>query len=731
VGSNDLSLRVILSAQDAASGKLKGFGSTLINLAGDAGPLLKIFGGISLAAIGLGVAAVQAAAPFQQAMLALTAHAGLAQAQFHKVSTAVLNMAGDVGQAPTALAQALYPILSGFSGIQDQAAKTKVSLEELRLAAESTAGTTAKVTDVSRAASAAFNAYGMASNNTATNLKHMNNLFDVMNQTITEGNMQWTAYANKIGDLAAKASQSGIKFTEANAALAVFTNTGESVQLAGTHLGALFQTMSLDVDALAKRADKLTASHVHYAYVLKDVHGLMVKVKVAVKDTSNAFDIHAFKAMDLAHKLAYLEKITGGDAGKIKAILGNKALTATYLKLIQHSKDYQNALNDLNHAHGATASAFAKANAGFTQAMNRAKAAVDALFIRLGTALLPILTKLVSFVAPAVNWLINFARAASQNEVFMALLKGALIAFAGVALGILIPAFIGWAIAAGGAAIATLAATWPLLLVILIVTLVIAAIILLWTHWKQVSQWIGDRLGELGNWFHDQFAKIGAFFSALGTKLHEKIQLVIAFFDGLRSGIGQKIQAVLQFFRDLPGRIGSFLASLPQKALQWGEDLIMGFLNGIKNAAGKLWQGIQNIGSGIKKFLGFSKPEAGPLSTADQWMPDMMHLMTQGIIAGNPKLQAAVHQTATVMAAGMAPSGQRSGYAGVPYGRPPAGNSYSSSSVSGGNHYGDIIIHAAPGMNIQQLADEIERRRDRKFRSSGLMGNPARGMRNS
>lgn len=96
----------------------------------------------------------------------------------------------------------------------------------------------------------------------------------------------------------------------------------------------------------------------------------------------------------------------------------------------------------------------------------------------------------------------------------------------------------------------------------------------------------------------------------------------------------------------------------------------------------------------------------------------MMTLMTQGIMAGNPKLQAAVHQTATIMASGMAPQRNQA----IPY---------CLQQHCRGNYYGDIIIHAPAGMNIQQLADEIECRQNRKYRSGALMGNPARGIRNS
>jgi TP901 family phage tail tape measure protein len=59
-------------------------------------------------------------------------------------------------------------------------------------------------------------------------------------------------------------------------------------------------------------------------------------------------------------------------------------------------------------------------------------------------------------------------------------------------IGGLIAGFIGWAIAATGAAIATIAATWPILLVIAAVALLVIGIKLLIDHWKQVSDFLGN-----------------------------------------------------------------------------------------------------------------------------------------------------------------------------------------------------------------------------------------------
>lgn len=373
----DLSLNINISAIDNASNVFRSLGSVISDLASGnvAGAAITAISSIGTAIVGIGAQSAQAAGDFQQAMLNLEAHAGLASSQVNNVSDSLMKMSTAVGKSPTELAQALYPVLSGLSGITDESARSQLALTELKLAAESTAGTAVNTTTVTNAATAAFNAFGLQTNDAATNVSRMNGLFDVMNATVTAGNMQWSNYANKVGDLASKAAQSGVKFTEANAALATFTNTGESVQLAGTHLGSLFQSLSLDTDKMAKRAQSLGMT----------------------------FDTTKFQSLDLAGKVKYLDDITGHDPGRAKAILGNKTLVDTYDKLKDHINDYKNTLKGLDNAQGATQKAFDIAKSGFNFQLQQLGTALNNLLMVIGNHLLPILSKAMPYVTGFVN----------------------------------------------------------------------------------------------------------------------------------------------------------------------------------------------------------------------------------------------------------------------------------------------------------------------------------------
>ena len=74
-----------------------------------------------------------------------------------------------------------------------------------------------------------------------------------------------------------------------------------------------------------------------------------------------------------------------------------------------------------------------------------------------------------------------------------------------------------------------------------------------------------------------------------------------------------------------------WLTSLPKQAIEWGKDIIRGFIDGITAGAKWLWDKLKSIGKGIKDWLGFSRPKLGPLHYYEEWMPDMMMGLAKGI----------------------------------------------------------------------------------------------------
>ena len=85
-----------------------------------------------------------------------------------------------------------------------------------------------------------------------------------------------------------------------------------------------------------------------------------------------------------------------------------------------------------------------------------------------------------------------------------------------------------------------------------------------------------------------------------------------------------------------------WITSLPEKAIKWGADIIQCIVDGITGAVGKVGEAVAGVANKIKSFLGFSKPEEGPLSDFDTYMPDMIDLMRKGIVAGKKTIRGAL-----------------------------------------------------------------------------------------
>ena len=88
----------------------------------------------------------------------------------------------------------------------------------------------------------------------------------------------------------------------------------------------------------------------------------------------------------------------------------------------------------------------------------------------------------------------------------------------------------------------------------------------------------------------------------------------------------------------------NWITSLPAQAVQWGTDIIMGIVNGIRGAIGAVGEAVQEVAGRITAFLHFSRPDEGPLAEYESWMPDFIGGLAQGLRAGVPVVRKAVEE---------------------------------------------------------------------------------------
>lgn len=77
--------------------------------------------------------------------------------------------------------------------------------------------------------------------------------------------------------------------------------------------------------------------------------------------------------------------------------------------------------------------------------------------------------------------------------------------------------------------------------------------------------------------------------------------------------------------------MSSTFSSLVSSAYSWGKDICSQIANGISSAASSVISKAQSLAQSVKNIIGFSLPKEGPLSDADEYMPDFMELMAKGI----------------------------------------------------------------------------------------------------
>ncbi|MCL6454373.1 MAG: hypothetical protein K6T78_12245 [Alicyclobacillus sp.] len=157
-------------------------------------------------------------------------------------------------------------------------------------------------------------------------------------------------------------------------------------------------------------------------------------------------------------------------------------------------------------------------------------------------------------------------------------------------------------------------------------------------------------------WFVQLWDSLKAFFSKWGTD----ILLVLSPFLGVPLEIWQHWDKITGWFRStwstlrtdavnaltaIGNWIRNFWDNLASEALQWGWNISNHIAQGIRNAIGAVRSAVSSVASAIGNFLGFHSPtEEGPGSEADKWMPNLMSMLTDGIKAGTPAVQAALSQ---------------------------------------------------------------------------------------
>ena len=178
--------------------------------------------------------------------------------------------------------------------------------------------------------------------------------------------------------------------------------------------------------------------------------------------------------------------------------------------------------------------------------------------------------------------------------------------------------------------------------VIAIITAIVAAVVLLYNK----CEWFRNAVNAI-------IEKIKGYWDAFKNKVSSIVTAIISFFTNLVSSVKTKATQIKNAIVNGINSAVSFITSLPGKALQWGKDFIGGFIKGITSKITGLIDKIKGIGSKIRSFLHFSRPDEGPLRDYETWMPDMMKGMAKSLTSSEGYLLNPIGQLAGRMSAGI------------------------------------------------------------------------------
>lgn len=219
----------------------------------------------------------------------------------------------------------------------------------------------------------------------------------------------------------------------------------------------------------------------------------------------------------------------------------------------------------------------------------------------------------------------------------------------------------------------------PLNAVILVVAALGAAFIALYKHsetFRNFVNGVGEGIKEMVNGFIDAAgAIIDGFIKGIVEGVPRAIKEVVKWAleipkrfkeqEGIHSPstvfaeIGNMlvlglVNGIRAFFGKITDVIGDIkkkcdLSSLVESALKWGKDMIQGFADGISRAKDAVGNAIHAVADKITSLLHFSRPDEGPLHNYEQWMPDFMRGLANGIDDNSNLVYAATGRLAAGM----------------------------------------------------------------------------------
>ena len=146
--------------------------------------------------------------------------------------------------------------------------------------------------------------------------------------------------------------------------------------------------------------------------------------------------------------------------------------------------------------------------------------------------------------------------------------------------------------------------------------------------WNAISSFLSGILNTISSAISSAWNTI----KSTVTSIMENIKSTVTnIWNNMKSAISGVINQIVNVIRNGLNQAVSFVKGLIGQAFSWGRDLIMGIVNGIRNAIGAVANACRSVADTIRSYLHFSVPDIGPLTDYESWMPDFMKGLAKGI----------------------------------------------------------------------------------------------------
>ena len=687
-------------AADAATGASDANGVTLASLAKNPGVLKAATIAAGAVAVGMDAVAVhsvKAAGDFEVSNNRLATSAGEAQQNLQMVGDGILQMAGQVGDSTDELEKGMYLVESagyhagdGLNVLKASAQGAKAEGADLatvanavtsglnayglgadhavsltnqmitavgqgKMTMEDFSGALSAVLPVAASAGISFGqvggaiatmtSQGMSAQQASQDLANTIRSLQAPNQTAINEMQQLGLNVN---DVSTKLGERGLTGTLGMLTGAITSHMGPAGTVlqnafnvsksAGEDLQIMLSHMPADVAKLAQSFVDGHTSLKDFEKETKDLGGQsadLAKQFLGLYDKSQGFNKLLADGSPAAQTYnAALEKITGGSTGLNTALMLSG----------QHAETFQNnvkAVSDAaNHA-GKDINGWQEIQSNFNQKLDEAKQSVNSMFVAIGTALLPVLSKVIDAVRPVVSAVADWV---TKHKDLTASIVGVVGGVSTVLTGVLIAVKIFKTVKSAIDDIGTAFKVLKVVMMenpwILIATLAIMAIVFIVTHWKEISKFFEDLWHGIESVAKTVWGGITGFFSTVWDKVKHVFSdaidavvgfvkdwyplilgvlsggillipaLIFKYWDKITAFVSDVFNSVFGFLRRIWGDITGWLTGTWQKIVQstrgiWEpivhiigdifqiiKDVVIIIVDGLAILLIKAWQGI-------------------------------------------------------------------------------------------------------------------------------------------